>query len=301
MRVAAIDCGTNTILLLVAEKVGDELVAVEDRAEIVRLGEGLDRSGVLAEAAMARTLAVLEQYVERIAALSCSRVAAAATEAVRGAGNGADFIAAATAILGRVGGRMDIIDGEREARLSWRAVQASFPSLAGPRTVLDIGGGSTELLVGTNEVEGVISLPIGSVRLTERHVHHDPPTEDERANVVATVDTALQQAPAPEGTLVGIAGTVTTLAAMAQSLTVYDGARVHGARLTRATVDAQVDMLGRTALADRRRTPGLDPKRADVIFAGAIILQRVMVRAGVDDLLVSDRGIRWGLAYELCA
>jgi exopolyphosphatase/guanosine-5'-triphosphate,3'-diphosphate pyrophosphatase len=300
MRVAAIDVGTNTILLLVGERVGDEVVAVEEQAEIVRLGEGLDRSGMLADAAMARTLAVLEKYVARVAALSCARVAAVATEAVRGAKNGEAFIAAAAALLARVGGRIDIIDGEREARLSWRAVQASFPSLSGARTVLDIGGGSTELLVGVDDVEGVTSLPIGSVRLTERHVHHDPPTDEERAQLIAAVDDKLQHAPAPRGKLVGIAGTVTTLAAMAQALTVYDGARVHGSQLSRATVDAQVDMLGRTPVADRRRTPGLDPKRADVIFAGAVILQRVMVRAGVDSLLVSDRGIRWGLAYELC-
>jgi exopolyphosphatase/guanosine-5'-triphosphate,3'-diphosphate pyrophosphatase len=299
MRVAAIDCGTNTLLLLVAERVGDEVVAVEERAEIVRLGEGLESSGVLGEAAMARTLAVLEQYAGRIAALGCARVAAVATEAVRQAKNGAAFIAAAAEVLARVGGRIDIIDGEREARLSWRAVQASFPSLLGARTVLDIGGGSTELLVGVDEVDGVTSLPIGSVRLTERLLHHDPPTAEERAQLSRAVDEALQSAPAPRGTLVGIAGTVTTLAAMAQSLVVYDGARVHGARLDRATVDAQVEMLGTTPIADRRRTPGLDPKRADVIFAGAVILQRVMVRAGVDALLVSDRGIRWGLAYEL--
>jgi len=192
-----------------------------------------------------------------------------------------------------------VIDGEREARLCWRAVSGAFPSLAGPRTVVDIGGGSTELIVGERAVEGVISLPIGSVRLTERCVAHDPATNDDAARLAATVDEALTQAPPLRGALVGIAGTVTTLAAMAQRLDSYDATRVHGARLSRAAVDALVDTLAATPLADKRRTPGLDPKRADVIYAGAVILARVMARAGAAECIVSDRGIRWGLIYEI--
>ena len=195
---------------------------------------------------------------------------------------------------------MDVIDGEREARLSWRAVGSSFPSLVGPRTVVDIGGGSTELIVGEREVEGVIPLPIGSVRLTERLVAHDRPTAEEAARLGETIDGELARAPMPRGALVGIAGTVTTLSAMAQRLDSYDATRVHGATLGRADVDALVAMLGRTPLADKRRTPGLEPKRADVIFAGAVILQRVMARAGAD-VCISDRGIRWGLIDELAA
>jgi exopolyphosphatase / guanosine-5'-triphosphate,3'-diphosphate pyrophosphatase len=297
MRVAAIDVGTNTALLTIA----DGGTAIEERAEIVRLGEGLDKTGRLTDQAIARTVAVVAEFADAIARHGCARVAAVTTEAVRKAANGADFVARASAVLARAGGRMEVIDGEREARLSWRAVAASFPELAGPRTVVDIGGGSTELIVGERDVDGVMSLAIGSVRLTERIVTHDPPTADEAARVIATVDEALHQAPAPRGALVGIAGTVTTLAAMAQRLVSYDGARVHGTRLSRATVDALVAELGRTPLADKRRTPGLDPKRADVIWAGAIILQRVMARAAVDECIVSDRGIRWGLIDELSA
>ncbi|HEX6838777.1 MAG TPA: Ppx/GppA family phosphatase, partial [Polyangia bacterium] len=165
--------------------------------------------------------------------------------------------------------------------------------------VVDIGGGSTELISGEREVEGVVSLPIGSVRLTERIVAHDPPTADEQARLVATVDDALAGAPALRGALVGIAGTVTTLAAMAQRLDSYDATRVHGSRLSRAAVDALCASLAATPLADKRRTPGLDPKRADVIYAGAVILARVMARAGAAECIVSDRGIRWGLVYEL--
>jgi len=295
MRIAAIDVGTNTALLTIAED-GRPL---EERAEIVRLGEGLDQSGRLKDEAIARTVATVAAFAGAIARHGCDRVAAVTTEAVRKAQNGADFVARASEALAPVGGRMEVIDGEREARLCWRAVAGSFPSLRGPRTVVDIGGGSTELIVGEDDVEGVISLPIGSVRLTERIVAHDPPSADEQARLVATVDEALAGAPALRGALVGIAGTVTTLAAMAQRLDTYDATRVHGSKLSRAAVDALVASLAATPLADKRRTPGLDPKRADVIYAGAVILARVMARAGAGECIVSDRGIRWGLIYEL--
>ena len=301
MRVAAIDLGTNTALLTIADVADGRAVALDERAEIVRLGQGLDKTGLLAPAAIERTLAVLVEFTAAVRFYDCERFVAVATEATRKASNGAAFVAAADRALAEAGGKLEVIDGEREARLAWRAVVASFPELTGTRTVVDIGGGSTELLVGDATVESVISLPIGSVRLTERLVAHDPPTADEHAQLVALVDAALANAPAPRGTLVGIAGTVTTLAAMAQSLTTYDGARVHGSRISRATVDALVNQLATTALADKRRTPGLDPKRADVIFAGAVILARVMERAGVADCVVSDRGIRWGLIYEAAA
>jgi len=297
MPVAAIDVGTNTALLTIAD--GGE--PVEERAEIVRLGEGLDKSGRLKDEAIARTVAVVADYAEAIARHGCTRVAAVTTEAVRKAANGGDFVARASEALAKVGGRMEVIDGEREARLCWRAVSGAFPSLAGPRTVVDIGGGSTELIVGERAVEGVISLPIGSVRLTERCVAHDPATNDDAARLAATVDEALTQAPPLRGALVGIAGTVTTLAAMAQRLDSYDATRVHGSRLTRAEVDGLAALLQATPLAAKKRMPGLDPKRADVIYAGAVILARVMARTGAAECIVSDRGIRWGLAYELAS
>jgi exopolyphosphatase / guanosine-5'-triphosphate,3'-diphosphate pyrophosphatase len=295
MRVAAIDVGTNTALLTIAD--GDR--PLDERAEIVRLGEGLDKSGRLKDEAIARTVAVVAEYAQAIGKHGCTRVAAVTTEAVRKAANGGDFVARASAALAKVGGRMEVIDGEREARLCWRAVSGSFPSLTGPRTVVDIGGGSTELIAGEREVEGVISLPIGSVRLTERIVAHDPATTDEAARLAATVDEALTQAPPLRGALVGIAGTVTTLAAMAQRLDSYDATRVHGSRLSREQVEGLAALLEAATLADKKRMPGLDPKRADVIFAGAVILARVMARAGAAECIVSDRGIRWGLIYEM--
>jgi exopolyphosphatase/guanosine-5'-triphosphate,3'-diphosphate pyrophosphatase len=298
VRVAAIDCGTNTLLLLVADVDAEGVRAVEEHSEIVRLGEGLDATGALAPAAIARACGVLSQYVERIAALGCAHVIAVGTEAIRRASNGHELVNAATTLLGRVGGRFQVIDGEREARLSWRAVRASFPSLTGVRTVVDIGGGSTELLVGEAAPEAVVSVPIGSVRLTERLLHHDPPTDEERAALARAVDAALAAAPQPRGPIIGIAGTVTTLAAMALRLASYDPDRVHGSTLQAPTLHATVEMLGRTPLAERRALPGLDPKRADVIYAGAVILEHVLARGGASSLLVSDRGIRWGLVYE---
>lgn len=298
MRCAGIDVGTNTALCLIADTDGQSVEAVEDHAEIVRLGEGLDQSGTLKPEAMARTLAALQRYVARIRELGCDHVMGVGTESLRGAANGHLFVNDATALLGSVGGHFTVIDGEREARLSWRAVRAAFPSLRGTRTVLDIGGGSTELLVGDDEIEGVVSLPMGSVRLTERLLQNDPPTEAETAALYQTVDAELAKAPAPRGTVVGIAGTVTTLAAMSLRITKYDADRVHGLTLSYDVLQNMTKMLGHTPVADRRRTPGLDPKRADVIYAGAVILERVLARAGADHVLVSDRGIRWGLVYE---
>ena len=301
-RIAAIDCGTNTVLLLVADVTGGHIAVVDEQLEIVRLGEGLDATGRLAEPAMARARAAFERYGARIAELRCDAVRAVATEGVRAAANGAKFVADIDALLGSAcaGARLEIIDGEREARLSWRAVAASFPSLRGPRVVVDIGGGSTEILTGADEVDGVVSIKIGSVRLTERLLKGDPPTAEERAALAATIDAALAAAPAlPAGApVVGIAGTVTTLAAMAQRLDSYDPTRVHGYALGRDALAGLVETLARAPLATRQAMPGLDPRRADVIYAGACILLAIVDRARASGCLVSDRGIRWGLVYE---
>jgi exopolyphosphatase/guanosine-5'-triphosphate,3'-diphosphate pyrophosphatase len=177
-------------------------------------------------------------------------------------------------------------------------VGGSFPDLTGPRTVVDIGGGSTELVVGDTAIRSVVSLPIGSVVLTERHVAHDPPTAAERDALLTEIDAALATADKPVAPIVGIAGTVTTFAAIALGLDDYDATRVHGLRLARADLEREVARLGAMRLDDRRRTPGLQPKRADVIWAGGLILSRVLARADADACLVSDRGVRWGLLYE---
>jgi exopolyphosphatase/guanosine-5'-triphosphate,3'-diphosphate pyrophosphatase len=299
-RVATIDLGTNTALLLVAEQRGTQLVAVRDVMEIVRLGEGLDQSGELGDAAMERTMVVLERFAAIVKQLDVpqGKFVAITTEAVRKASNGAAFVERVNTML-YPACEMQIIDGDREAELSFAAVRDSFPHIQGPRTVVDIGGGSTEIIVGDVQVSAKRSVPIGSVRLTERLLKHDPPTMQELTAVRMAVDEQLALTPKPVGPVIGIAGTVTTLAAMAQKLDTYDALRVHGSRLTFHDVVRLVDELAGKPIAERRRLPGLHPKRADVIVAGGLILERVLERAGWADCLVSDRGIRWGLAAEL--
>lgn len=304
MKLATIDLGTNTALLLIAETTPNNagLRAIKEEAEIIRLGEGLDQSGVLADAAMERAITALEKFAATIAHHACERVAAVTTEAVRKAGNADYFVARANNALASASAELVVIDGDREAELSWRAIRDAFPQLKGPRTVVDIGGGSTEIIVGSDtQIEAKTSLPIGSVRLHERLMKHDPPTMQELTATRIAVDEALKRGPKPRGTIVGVAGTVTTLAAMAQQLTHYDPTRVHGMRLTSSDVVRLVDTMAGKAVAERRLLPGLHPKRADVIVAGAIILERVLEYAGWADCVVSDRGIRWGLAAELAA
>lgn len=307
MRIATIDIGTNTVLALDASSEEDEVRSTGDHIDIVRLGEGLDKSGRLSEAAMARALAVLSRHGERLRAEPPDVIRAVATEAVRKADNAAEFLARATVALGAP---VEVIDGQREAQLSWLATTRSLPRPAphpgGPRAVLEIGGGSTQLMIGDPSASAparAVSLPIGSVRLTERTIHSDPPTLEDRRALVSAIDAALDGAPllAPgcAADLVGIAGTVTTLCAIHLALATYDAERVHGARMSRAEVEAVVDGLGRSTQAERLKLPGLDAKRADVIFAGGSIAARVLERGAFSSLIVSDRGVRWGLAYEV--
>lgn len=297
MHFATIDIGTNTVLYLKCEATSSEpssLVAREQGVAIVRLGEGLDRSGRLSEAAMERALAALRDFGARAAGVE--RATAVATEAVRKAENGDVFLTRASEALGFP---VACIDGAREAQLSWLATARSLPARTKVRTVLDIGGGSTELARGGDEPEQVVSVPIGSVRLTERLLHHDVPTDEEQRALVEAIDSALEAAPRPEGELVGIAGTVTTLCAIGLGLADYDAEQVHGRRMSRDEVERIVTRLGAMSGEERRRLPGLDPRRADVIYSGGMILCRVLARSSLDGVTVSDRGVRWGLAYEL--
>ncbi len=303
MTLATIDIGTNTALLLVARpSLGGALELVEERAEITRLGRGIGAGGELGAEGIARTLAALREFVD-IARRHRAKIAAIGTEALRRAPNRAAFLDPAAEILGAP---IEVIDGAREAALTFQAVADAFPAaLPGALTVVDIGGGSTEIVIAAGgEVTFNVSLPLGSVRLTERFIHHDPPRPDEIAAITADVDGALASVPFPRSgtspvTLVGVAGTVTSLAAMTEALVSYDAARVHGYRLSQAALAEQIARLRVGTQAARERIIGLDPKRADVILAGALILQRIAAAAGVDEIQVSDRGIRWGLMHEL--
>jgi exopolyphosphatase/guanosine-5'-triphosphate,3'-diphosphate pyrophosphatase len=294
-RVATLDIGTNTILLLVAEP-GPRVLL--ERARVVRLGEGVDRSKQLLPAAIERALDTLREYAAEARRLGVTRTAAVGTQALREVGNADAFLRPARELLGC---DVEVISGEREADLSWRAVAESFPELD-RAAVMDIGGGSTELVVArSGRVERKVSMAIGAVRLTERLIQTDPPTDAEMLAVERAIDQALDQiGDLPSGLpLIGIAGTVTTLAALHARIDPYDGQRVHGMTLHRADLAAQVARLRGLPLAERRQLPGLDPARADVILAGALIALRTMDRLAAPDLRVSDRGVRWGLLYEL--
>lgn len=299
-RVAAIDIGTNSVLLLVAESTGGALRPVVERATITRLGEGVDRSGELSSAARARTKECLARYAEEARAHGVTALAAVGTSAMRDARGGPEFAAEIGALLG-VAPR--IVSGDEEARLTFRGALSGL-DVDGPCLVFDVGGGSTEIVAGSGRTPGArVSLDVGSVRLTERHVAHDPPLPAELEAARATVRGALAAAPrpAPGATIVGVAGTVTTLAAIALEMAPYDGARVHGARLRASDVSGVAARLASLPLERRREVRGLDAKRADVIPCGAIIVDETLSWLGATELVVSDRGVRWGLAEELAA
>jgi exopolyphosphatase/guanosine-5'-triphosphate,3'-diphosphate pyrophosphatase len=303
MRVATIDIGTNSVLLLVAELgEGGALRPVLERATITRLGEGVDRNRRLLPEACARTLACLAEYQVALNEQAVSRLDIVGTSAMRDAVGGEAFIASAKQILG-VAPR--VIGGPEEARLTFIGALSGL-TVSGKVTVFDIGGGSTEIVHGeldasTRRIDAAVSLNIGSVRLFERHVHSDPPTAEEMQRVERDIAEALSSAPTLEAraTLVGVAGTMTQLAAVQLELERYDATRVHGSELTRDAVEQLATRLARMSLSQRRALRGMSPSRADVIVVGSAIARAVLQWSGATKLLVSDRGVRWGLAAEL--
>ncbi len=307
--IATIDVGTNTTLLLVARARSDAPIAepdvLADAAEITRLGRGIGQDGRLGREGIDKTLAALEKYA-RTAERHGATIAAIGTEALRRAPNADVFLDPAARILGTP---VEVITGDREAELTFRAIAESFPAdvANGRIAVVDIGGGSTEIIVADRgSVVFRRSLPLGSVRLHERHVQSDPPSAAEARAVEADVRARLDEATEafagpPLTTLIGVAGTVTSLAAMSMGLDTYDAARVHGSILTLAQLDREIARLAVATQSEREQIVGLDPRRADVIFAGALLLRAITRRAGVEAVRVSDRGIRWGLFYERAA
>ena len=304
-KAAAIDIGTNSVLLVIAAAGPGGAQPVVQRATITRLGEGVDQTRRLAPAAIERNLACLRTYAEDLRAHGSPQLDVVGTSALRDAQGASEFLDEAERILGV---RPRVIAGDEEARLTFRGALSGL-SLSGKLLVFDIGGGSTELILGdarTKETSARVSLDIGSVRLTERHVRSDPPSRVEldrlEADIARELDGAgpLAQHGAGEAvTLVGVAGALTTLKAIELALAPYDGARVHGAVLTLAAVEALCVKLAALPLAERRLLPGLEPKRADVIVAGAWIARDLMRRVGASQTIVSDRGVRFGLLEAL--
>lgn len=305
MRVAAIDIGTNTVLLLVAERAANgELVAVEERATITRLGQGVDKTRRLAPEAIARTNAALDDYAAVIKATGATRVDVVGTSAMRDAGGGEEVRAHVKAKLG-VEART--ISGDEEAKLTFAGALSGIDAVkAGTHVrVFDIGGGSTEVVHGARGAgpSYAHSYDVGSVRLTERHVTHDPPTADEIAAVHASARAAFASVPAFASDVppVGIAGTMTTLAAISLKMESYDAARVHGLTIATSELARVADELAKVPLAERSKLPGLEPKRADVIVAGSHIALAYLEHVGAREVTISDRGVRWGLAEQLLA
>jgi exopolyphosphatase/guanosine-5'-triphosphate,3'-diphosphate pyrophosphatase len=302
MRVAAIDCGTNSIRLLIADADGDHLTDVVRQMQIVRLGEGVDRTGRIGDAALARTRAALTAYAEEIANHGVTRLRMCATSASRDASNADDFRAMVRVVLGI---DPEVITGRQEAHLSFLGAVNGLTAEA-PYLVFDLGGGSTEFVTGRTDVEQAISMDIGCVRMTERYLHDDPPSAAQidaaSADITAAVDVALAAVPGRDSrTLVGLAGTVTTVTALALRLPAYDAARIHHARVSYdAVAEVTASLLGMT-VASRRALPVMHPGRADVIGAGALILRIIMERTGHDSLVASEHDILDGIAFGLAA
>jgi exopolyphosphatase/guanosine-5'-triphosphate,3'-diphosphate pyrophosphatase len=311
VRVAAIDIGSNSVRLLVGEAatvVGEELgggprlVILERLMEITRLGQDVDRTGLLDPGAIERTVAVLQRYRGVMDGWDVERIRMTATSAARDAANRDVFFDAAEAA---VGVRPELLSGDEEGLLSFRGATADLDPALGPFLIADIGGGSTEFSYGTTECEGTISLDMGCVRFTEKYLEHDPPRPEELVAAlsvaVAYVDD-VPQAIAQVGdsrTFVGLAGTVTTAAAVEMGLATYDRDRIHHFVLTKAAAEDVFRTLACESRADRIHNPGLEEARADVIVGGMCILVTIMRRLGFDACLVSESDILDGLAMSL--
>jgi exopolyphosphatase / guanosine-5'-triphosphate,3'-diphosphate pyrophosphatase len=298
-RLAAIDVGTNSVRLYVADAADGAPVPVDRDLIITRLGEGVDRSGRLGEEPLRRTVAAIADYHERATLLEAERVCIAATSAVRDASNRDEFLSAVRFATGR---DAEVLSGDEEARLSFLGATAELSDGA-PYLVLDIGGGSTEFVVGDRTVERAVSLDVGSVRLTERHVHHDPPEIDELEAVRSRARTATEEARRVVGgsarTLVGVAGTITTVAAVALELPGYDRDAIHLARLTASQVRSVASRLAAMTSEERRSLPAMPRGREDVIVAGTEILLAVMEGFRFGEVLVSEADILDGLILEM--
>jgi exopolyphosphatase/guanosine-5'-triphosphate,3'-diphosphate pyrophosphatase len=297
MNVAAVDIGTNSVRLLVTDADGVEL---EREMQITRLGQGVDASGSLHPDAIARTLAVLTQYGTRVRAYGVTRVRAAATSAARDAKNAQLFFDGAERALGT---RPELLAGEEEATLSFRGATNGLEHATGPFLVVDIGGGSTEFVLGQNAPEALISVDMGCVRMSERHLTSDPPSEAQLQACMADVWSVLVEVKRAIDVrrarrVIGLAGTVTALAALQLGLRSYDAKRTHHMLLTRTNVEALFARLAGADLAARRAMLA-EPKRAEVIVGGACVLLTMLRELAIDELLVSESDILDGLAASL--
>jgi exopolyphosphatase/guanosine-5'-triphosphate,3'-diphosphate pyrophosphatase len=300
--IAAIDCGTNTIKLLVGTPTDAGGLDVTRReSRMIRLGQGIDRSGEIAPEALERAFAAIEEYADLVRAAGVGRIRFCATSATRDAGNAEEFAAGVEA---RLGVRPEVLSGEEEAATAFDgAVRNLREAPAEPVLVVDIGGGSTELVLGSGgSVDRAVSMDVGSVRMHERHLHSDPPTDAEVAACIADIEHHLDASPVPlagAGTVVGIAGTCTTIAAGCLDLPAYDRDAIDQQVIGVVDTHAFVDRLVAATVRERLEMPFLHPGRADVIDAGALVLDRVLRRTPLTSWVVSEADILDGIAWSL--
>jgi exopolyphosphatase / guanosine-5'-triphosphate,3'-diphosphate pyrophosphatase len=305
VRVAAIDCGTNSIRLLIADIENGTLTDVVRTMVIVRLGEGVDKTGEFSQAALARTFAAIETFALLISQHQPERVRFVATSASRDVSNRSEFM---DGVLSRLGIEPDIISGDEEAELSFLGATADLVNEqeppAAPYLVVDIGGGSTEFVLGTTGPTAAISTNVGCVRMTERHLISDPATPQEIAAAIADIDAAIdlayQSVPISQAhSLIGLAGSVTTVAAIALGLSEYDSTAIHGSRISAPDIHRITGELLAMTRAQRAKLGPMHEGRIDVIGSGALVLDRIMIRTGLGEVVVSERDILDGIARGL--
>lgn len=305
VRVAAIDCGTNSIRLLIADIENGTLTDVVRTMVIVRLGEGVDKTGEFSQAALARTFAAIETFALLISQYQPERVRFVATSASRDVSNRSEFM---DGVLSRLGIEPDIISGDEEAELSFLGATADLVNEqeppAAPYLVVDIGGGSTEFVLGTTGPTAAISTNVGCVRMTERHLISDPATPQEIAAAIADIDAAIdlayQSVPISQAhSLIGLAGSVTTVAAIALGLSEYDSTAIHGSRISAPDIHRITGELLAMTRAQRAKLGPMHEGRIDVIGSGALVLDRIMIRTGLGEVVVSERDILDGIARGL--
>jgi len=302
-RSAFIDIGTNAILCLIADiRDTGRFRVLDDLADIARLGQGVDRTGRISPEGEQRALEVLARYRDHCRNLGVEEIIAVGTSALRDAENSSEVRAR---YRDKLGFDIRVISGSEEAAYSFLAVQRGLSLGAQEFVVFDIGGGSTEFIRGNQSgVSQAISIDVGSVRLNERFLHSDPASADEVAPMIAAIDREIARLPRlgiladSNLTLVGIAGTFTTLAAVEKRLTRYSHSEVHGSFLTLDEVRRQLSLFQEKSVAERKKIVGMDAKRADVMFAGACLIERIMNFFHADRVIVSDQGVRYGLLHE---
>ncbi|MEE2876520.1 MAG: Ppx/GppA phosphatase family protein [Candidatus Neomarinimicrobiota bacterium] len=298
MRLASIDLGTNSLIMTIADMDNGVMTLVKEKIKIIRLGQALEPGSRLHPEAKERCITALRHFSEEMEHLDVDTVVAAGTAALRNASDGQEF---ADEVKDQLGIPLKVITGDDEARLTFKAIQHDFTHLGDSFVMIDIGGGSTELVMGDlNRITSQVSLDAGTVSFTERFVEHDPPTLMELQSASQTLTEMMDayRLTSTDNIVIGVAGTVTTLKAVELEIDTYDHWLIHGTTLSREEVLRLEKLFVSMPTAERMKLKGLPPERADIIPMGAVILDSIMDRVQQQSITISDRGLRWGLLYE---